>query len=80
MTVNHHSHSNNSSNFWFGLIVGVLGSSAVLYMLGTTRGRAMLKDLIKYAEEHENGSSENLTKYIQTMFKTLQEEAGKEKK
>lgn len=75
MTSNHHSHSNNSSNFWFGLIIGVLGSSAALYMLGTDRGRKALKQLIKYAEEHESGSGD-LTKYIQTMFKTLQEETN----
>lgn len=78
MTANHHSTSNKSSNFWFGLIVGALGSGAVLYMLGTTRGRAMMKDLIKYAEEHESGSGD-LTKYIQTMFKTMQDEVTKEK-
>lgn len=71
MTSTHH----NPSNFWFGFVVGGLSLAAVAFLLGTKKGRAVLKQAIDYAENHEFGSDEFL-KLLDLMIKMAKKEAG----
>lgn len=43
---NHH-----SSNFWFGFSLGTLAAVAAGYLLGTKKGRLLLKKLLEYSDQ-----------------------------
>jgi hypothetical protein len=40
-----------ATNFWFGFSLGIAGTTAVGYLLGTKKGRQTLRKLLDYAEE-----------------------------
>jgi hypothetical protein len=39
------------SNFWFGFAIGTASAVGIGYLLGTKKGRSVLKSVIEYAEE-----------------------------
>lgn len=43
----------NTSNFWFGLIMGITFGAGGLYLIGTKNGRKKIKKLMELAEDME---------------------------
>lgn len=59
-------------NFWFGFLLGAGLSGVVLFLLGTTRGRVFLKQIIHFAE--------NLETSLDKLIKDLEKNEVKKEK
>lgn len=59
-------------NFWFGFLLGAGLSGVVLFLLGTTRGRVLLKQIIQIAEDLETS--------LDKLIKDLEKNEIKEEK
>ena len=67
----------HSTNFWFGFTVGTLSMATVAFLLGTKKGRELLKKAIAYAENYEY-TSDDFLKLLDMLVKMAKKEFGTE--
>jgi Sec-independent protein translocase protein TatA len=59
--LNNNQKQNPAGNFWFGFVLGGILGVSCLFLLGTKKGRRLLKKTLEASEELENYLAEMVT-------------------